>query len=89
MTIAQSDVLDNIEKTDEGYLFTDKQIIKLANYIEQLRTENQKLQAKLDQAEKELEKAYKDDNIFDLTSLSDAVTGAGIASLIILISQNF
>jgi len=87
MAQEKSDVLDNIEKTEEGYLFTDEQIVKLANYIEQLRTENQKLQAKLDQAERELEKAYKDDNIFDLTSLSDAVTGAGIASLIILISQ--
>ena len=88
MTIA-NDTLENIEKTDKGYLFTEEQIIELANYIEKLRTENQKLEAKLDQAEKELEKAYKDDNIFDLRSLSDAVTGAGIASLIILISQNF
>ena len=82
-----NNILQNIEKTDKGYLFTNEQIIKLANYIEKLKTENQRLNAQLKQAEKELEKAYNDDNIFDLRSLNDKITGAGIAALIIMISN--
>ena len=85
MTIA-SDTLENIEKTEQGYLLTEEQIIKLANHIESLRSENEKLKLQLEQAKKELDKAYSQENIFDLRSLSDAITGAGIASLIILIS---
>lgn len=92
--IAQNNTLDNIEKTEEGYLLTNKQIIELANYIEELRAENKRMEAKLESAN-ELIQEYKkqienyekaQDNSF-FTRLGDGVTGAGIASLLIIISQ--
>jgi len=60
----------------------------LANYIEELKVENLKLNMKLEQANKELEKAYADKSPFNFTRLSDKITGAGLAALIILIAQN-
>ncbi len=86
--------LQNIKKTDEGYLLTNQQIIELANYIEELRAENERLQAKVDSAN-ELIVEYKKqidnyeqqqgNNFFQ--RLGDGVTGAGIASLLIILSQ--
>src|SRR6056297_4074469 len=79
----------NIEVDKEGNLvLTKDQYVKLANYIEELKAENLKLNLKLEQANKELEKAYADENPFNLTRLSDKITGAGLAALIILIVQN-
>ena len=43
---------------------------------------------KLDQANIELEKAYTNESSFNFTWLSDKITGAGLAALIILIAQN-
>jgi len=91
---ATANTLENIEQTEEGYLLTNKQIIELANYIEELRAENERLQAKIDAAnelitenKKQIDnyKQQQGGNIFQ--RLGDGVTGAGIASLLIIISQ--
>ena len=80
---------ENIEVDQEGNLaLTKEQYVKLANYIEELKAENLKLSLKLEQANKELEKAYAEESPFNLTRLSDKITGAGLAALIILIAQN-
>jgi len=80
---------ENIEVDKEGNLvLTKDQYVKLANYIEELKAENLKLNMKLEQANKELEKAYADENPFNFTRLSDKITGAGLAALIILIVLN-
>ena len=78
---------DNIEKVDEGYLFSEDDVIELANYIENLEAENKRLKAQLEQAEKEIELAYENENIIDMRTISNYLTGAGIASLIILIAD--
>lgn len=68
---------------------TPEQYIKLADYISELETENKKLKLQLEQANIELETAYSQQNSFNLTRLSDGITGAGIAAaLIVLIAQN-
>ena len=87
MTIANEPDLSEIEKTEEGYLFSEEQVIELANYIEELRAENQKLELQLEQAKEEIEDAYDDRSYLDLRTISNYLTGAGIASLIILISN--
>lgn len=87
-TILANDTLDNIEKTDEGFLFTEDQVIELANYIEELEAENEKLEKKLEQAEKEIDKAYEnEESIFDMRRFNDYLSGAGVASLLILIAN--
>ena len=78
---------DNIEKVDEGYLFSEDDVIELANYIEELEAENKRLKAQLEQAEKEIELAYENESIIDMRTISNYLTGAGIASLIILIAD--
>jgi len=79
---------ENIKVDKEGILvLTKDQYVKLANYIEELKAENLKLNIKLEQANKELERAYTEKNTFNLTRLSDKITGAGLAALIILIVQ--
>lgn len=79
----------NIEVNQEGNLvLTPEQYIKLANYIEELKAESQKLRLQLEQALKEVERAYEQQNSFNLTSLSDKITGAGIAALLILLTNN-
>jgi len=78
-----------IEVDKEGHLvLTKDQYVKLANYIEELKAENLKLNLRLEQANKELEKAYSEKSSFNLTRLSDKITGAGLAAQIILIAQN-
>ena len=80
---------ENIEVDKEGNLVLTKvQYVKLANYIEKLKVENLKLNLKIEQANKELEKAYEEKSPFNLSRLSDKITGAGLAVLIILIAQN-
>jgi hypothetical protein len=74
--------LENIKKTEKGYLLTDEQMISLAEYIEDLRVENEKLNAKLDQAKKELERAYNPDY---MQRFSDGLKGAALATVIISI----
>lgn len=83
--LAESD-LENIELTDQGYLISEEQIIKLANYISELETSNQRLKAQLEQAEKELERAYTKGNDI-IQRVGDGLTGAGLAALIVLIAQ--
>jgi predicted ATPase len=79
----------NIEIDGKGNLvLTPEQYIKLADYIEELKAENLKLKSQLEQALKEIDIAYEQKNTFDLTGLSSIITGAGLAALIILISQN-
>ena len=85
--------LKNITKTEKGWLLTDEQMVSLANYIKELKgwKEKSKEQAKLiDEYEKQmanykeqLEKEKKADNI---KRIDDTLTGAGLASLIILIA---
>ena len=80
---------ENIEvDKEENLVLTKEQYVKLANYIEELKVENLKLSLKLEQANKELEKAYEEESPFNFTRLSDKITGAGLAALIILIAQN-
>ena len=71
---------------EQVLILTESQYIALANYIEELETENKKLQAKLDQAIAEVEKAY-DDNAIDFSGLGGAITGAGLAALLISLSK--
>ena len=85
--IVTANEFDNIEKVDEGYLFSEDDVIELANYIEELEAENKRLKAQLEQAEKEIDTAYKNENIIDMRTISNYLTGAGIASLIILIAN--
>jgi len=47
--------LENLKKTDEGYYISNEDIIKLANYIQDLQEKNQKLQALVDVLKKSLE----------------------------------
>lgn len=78
----------NIEKTEKGYLLSEDQIIKLANYIAELQAENERLQLQLDQALVELEKVYTERKTEDfIQRVGDGLTGAGLAALIILIAQ--
>jgi len=93
-TIAQNNTLDNIEKTREGYLLTNQQIIELANYIEELRAENKRMKAKIESANKLIQEYKKQIDNYEkaqgnsfFTRLGDGVTGAGIASLLIIMSQ--
>lgn len=87
--IRSEEVPQNIEVDQQGNLvLTPEQYIKLANYIEELKAENQKLELRLEQALIEVEKAYEQQNSFNLTSLSDKITGAGIAALLILLAEN-
>ena len=85
--IVTANEFDNIEKVDEGYLFSENDVIELANYIEELEAENKRLKAQLEQAEKEIDTAYENENIIDMRTISNYLTGAGIASLIILIAD--
>lgn len=84
--ILANETLSNIEKTEEGYLLTQDQIISLANYIAELRADNERLNAKLDEAMKQLEEAYEQKPVSFIQRLGDGITGAGIASLLILIA---
>lgn len=78
--------LQNISKTDAGYLISEDQLIKLANYISELESSNLRLKAQLEQAEKELERTYMKGNDI-LRRVGDGLTGAGLAALIVLIAQ--
>lgn len=66
---------------------TSEQYLKLADYISELESKNKKLEAKLEQALKELNKAYEKNKGFNLARLSDGLTGAGIATLLVLLAQ--
>ena len=84
----EPDPFQNIEKTEKGYLLSEAQIIKLANYIAELQAENERLQLQLDQALVELEKVYTERKTEDfIQRVGDGLTGAGLAALIILIAQ--
>ena len=94
MTAIASEPLKNIEQVEEGYLLTNQQIIELANYIEELRAEIERKDAQLDAANeliqeyrKQIENYEQATNRTFFTRLGDGVTGAGIASLLIIISQ--
>lgn len=78
--------LQHIERTEEGYLFNENQIIELANYISELEAENERLRAERDQAVEEIEKAYEEDTV-DFRQFENYLTGAGLAALIILIAE--
>jgi tRNA(Phe) wybutosine-synthesizing methylase Tyw3 len=83
--IALSKEYENIEVDQKGNLIlTPDQYTMIADYIEELKAENARLQAKLDQAMEELEKAYneKDINITD-----KAMTAAGIIALILILAN--
>ncbi len=83
-----ADPFQNIEKTEKGYLLSEAQIIKLANYIAKLQAENERLQLQLEQALVELEKAYNENQTEDIIQrVGDGLTGAGLAALIVLIAQ--
>ena len=107
--------IENLKKVDGGFFISDENIIKLANYIQDLQDDNIRLQAMVDrlnnalQEEREAVKALlnEKDNIIalqqeqiaDLKELyrnkdpdiwekaSWAAGGAGIAALIILLSN--
>ena len=94
MTAIASEPLKNIEQVEEGYLLTNQQIIELANYIEELRAEIERKDAQLDAANelikeyrKQIENYEQATNRTFFTRLGDGVTGAGIASLLVIISQ--
>lgn len=83
---------DNIqvEQDEQGnklLILTQDQFISLANYIEELETDVKTLEAKLAQAEIEIEKAYNDDKkgALDLSNL--AVGGAVLASILVALSK--
>lgn len=84
------DKYENIEVTeDKKLILSPAQFVQLANYIEQLKAENKSLKSKLDQANEELEKAYSEkDNSIDLTQFSNVLTGAGIATILIILAGN-
>jgi uncharacterized coiled-coil DUF342 family protein len=90
--------LENIKKTEEGYLLTPKQIQQLAQYIEDLRTENEKLKVKLEKANALIDEYMKQIKNYEelvkenktegfIAKIGTGLTGAGLASLLILISQ--
>lgn len=86
--MAENDTFENIEQTEEGYLLTGEQIIKLANYIEELKAENEKLEIKLEEAEKQLEKISEPQPENFLKRIGDGLTGAGLAALIITVANS-
>ena len=51
--------LDNLKKVEGGYFISNDNMVSLANYIEQLKTDNQKLQAKVDALNEALESERK------------------------------
>jgi len=81
---------ENIEVDEnKNLILTPEQYIKLADYISELKAENKNLKSQLEQANEELDKAYSDsDNSIDLTQFSKVLTGAGIATLLIILSGN-
>lgn len=86
-----SQELQNIEAKQKGdetvLILTEAQYIALANYIEEIETENKRLQAELDQAIEEVEKAYNNKNSLDFSGLGGAITGAGIAAILISLTK--
>lgn len=83
---------DNITVTEDAegnkkLVLTSDQFVSLANYIESLETEVKTLEAKLAQAELEIEKAYNEtkSGSVDLSNL--AVGGAVLASILIALSK--
>ena len=81
-------VFENIEKVEEGYLLTGEQIIKLANYIEELKAENKKLELQLEEAEKQLEEMSEPQPEDFIKRIGDGLTGAGLAALIITVANS-
>lgn len=80
---------ENIEvDEDKNLILTPAQHIALADYIEGLETRVKKLESQLEQANNELKKAYKDDNSIDLTKFDGILTGAGIATLLVILAGN-
>lgn len=79
-----------IEVDGTRYLIiTEDKYVELANYIEEVETDRDKERAKRKQAEKEVDKAYKeDDAIFSWKRADDMLTGAGVAALLILIAED-
>jgi len=74
-----------VEVEGEKYLIlSEAQYTELANHIEQLKADKEKYKAQLEQAKKEVEKAY---DTKPTMSFDDLLTGAGLASLLILITQ--
>lgn len=56
--------------------------------ISELEYDKEKAEAKLEQAQKELEKAYENNSKNDIFQRAgDGLTGAGLAALLILIAQ--
>lgn len=108
-------LLNNLKKVDGGFFISDENIIKLANYIQDLQDENARLQVMVErlsyslQEEREAVKALlnekdnviklQQEQIADLKELyqnkdpgiwekaSWVAGGAGIAALIILLSN--
>lgn len=93
--LAQTDKmnLENVKKTEKGWLLTDKQMISLANHIKELRGYKElakergelikEYEKQMDNYKEQLKKEKKADNI---QRIDDGLTGAGIASLIVLIA---
>ena len=107
--------IENLKKVDGGFFISDENIIKLANYIQDLQDENARLQAMVDRLNNALQEereavqllinekdniiALQQEQIADLKELyrnkdsdifekaSWAAGGAGIAALIILLSN--
>ena len=85
--------LENVKKVEEGWLFSDNQVVSLANHIKELRGYKElakergelikEYEKQIDNYEEEDKKDKKNDNI---QRFDDALTGAGLASLIILIA---
>ena len=85
--------LQNIEKTKEGWLLTDEQMVSLANHIKELKGYKEKSERQADLIDeyelqmanyKEQLKKEQEQNNFE--RFDDTLTGAGLASLIILIA---
>jgi len=51
--------LSNLKKVEGGYFISNDNMVSLANYIEQLKTDKQKLQAKVDALNQALESERK------------------------------
>ena len=79
---------ENIIVTEiEGHKYlvlSEAQYTELANHIEKLKAKNKRKDEKLEQAKEEIKKAYD-----TKTSMSfrDLLTGAGVASLLIILTQ--
>ena len=73
-----------VEIKDEKYLImSENQYTEFANYVEELKASDKRKKEKLEQANKELEKAYSQKGF----TFSNVLDGAEVALLLMLLAQ--